>query len=331
MVSLSAWMIGITSTCVILSLCLTGLFFLYKAIKVKAKLLDIAGLLMFFTGMLYIGHLLEFLSVLLIGKNLDPPYLVGVLCYMWVAPGIILATYIGAELLVPDKKWYIVGSYVILAVFFLFFLFFDAKNAFDITLDNPGEDLIDVNFKRGHPCYIISVICLLSVLIFEGIGFMIKAIRSNGLLRKKSIYLSIGFTSFVVSGVFESSIAPGIGLIIVRSGMASMALWLYLGLKEESIKVPLKKSEITEEEVSFSKEKKICLVCKGKISGFNIYVCPECEAIYCATCAKAIINLENMCWACDCTIDESQPIKPYIEEDVHIKKEKNKIILEKSK
>ena len=320
MVSLSAWMIGITTTCVIMSLGLIGLFFIYKAIKVKAKLLDIAGLVMFFTGMLYFGPFVDFLLVVFTGKNLNPPYLVGVLAYMWVAPGIILTTYIGAELLVPDKKWYIVGFYIGLGIVFLFFLFFDAQNAFIVTLDTPGEDLIDVNFKRLHPCYIMSVICLLSVLIFLGIGFMIKGIRSQGILRKKSIYLSIGFTTFVVFGAFESSIAPGIGLVIIRSGMVSMALWLYLGLKEESIKVPLKKSEITEEEVSFSKEKKICLVCKGKISGFNIYVCPECEAIYCATCAKAIIDLENMCWACDCTIDESQPIKPYIEDQVYTKK-----------
>ncbi len=32
---------------------------------------------------------------------------------------------------------------------------------------------------------------------------------------------------------------------------------------------------VTEEEVSISKEKKICLVCKGKVSRYKVYICPD--------------------------------------------------------
>jgi len=80
-----------------------------------------------------------------------------------------------------------------------------------------------------------------------------------------------------------------------------------------------KPEEITEEEISISKEKKICLVCKGDVSGIN-YICTECGAFYCMKCSKAIIDLENACWACDTQIDESKPVKPYekVEEDVKI-------------
>ena len=33
-----------------------------------------------------------------------------------------------------------------------------------------------------------------------------------------------------------------------------------------------KKEDITEEEISISKEKKICLVCKGKLGGFTVFL-----------------------------------------------------------
>ena len=54
--------------------------------------------------------------------------------------------------------------------------------------------------------------------------------------------------------------------------------------------------QITEEEVSISKEKKIYLVCKGKVFGLN-FICPQCKAFYCTKYSEALSNLENACWA----------------------------------
>ena len=78
---------------------------------------------------------------------------------------------------------------------------------------------------------------------------------------------------------------------------------------------------ITEEEVSISKEKKICLVCKGKVGGFS-FICDECGAFYCDNCAKAMINLENTCWACNTAIDPTKPAKPYENDKEGIKLKK---------
>ncbi|KKL54592.1 hypothetical protein LCGC14_2263870 [marine sediment metagenome] len=66
---------------------------------------------------------------------------------------------------------------------------------------------------------------------------------------------------------------------------------------------------VREEKVAISRETKICLVCRGKVLGFT-YIC-ECGAIYCENCAKALINLENICWVCDIPIDSLKPVKPY--------------------
>jgi len=67
---------------------------------------------------------------------------------------------------------------------------------------------------------------------------------------------------------------------------------------------------ITEEEVIFHKEKKICLVCKKKILKLN-YICPKCEIFYCMNCGQALANLENACWVCNTPIDESKPSKSF--------------------
>ncbi|MFX1321597.1 MAG: tetratricopeptide repeat protein, partial [Promethearchaeota archaeon] len=71
-------------------------------------------------------------------------------------------------------------------------------------------------------------------------------------------------------------------------------------------------SQVKEEEVTIQKEKKICLVCRGVVLRFS-YIC-ECGAIYCEDCARAVSNLENVCWACETAIDYNKPVKQFKEE-----------------
>jgi len=74
--------------------------------------------------------------------------------------------------------------------------------------------------------------------------------------------------------------------------------------------------KITEEEVTVSKEKKICLVCKNKVFRLN-YICPYCSALYCVKCSAVLSDLENACWVCETPFDESKPVKiQEIEEDI---------------
>ncbi len=83
-------------------------------------------------------------------------------------------------------------------------------------------------------------------------------------------------------------------------------------------------NQITEEEVIFHIEKKICLVCKKKILKFT-YICPECEIFYCMNCSQALANLENVCWVCNAPIDESKPSKSFdLEEDENKAKKSKK-------
>jgi tetratricopeptide (TPR) repeat protein len=77
------------------------------------------------------------------------------------------------------------------------------------------------------------------------------------------------------------------------------------------------KTQIIEEKVAITKETKICLVCRSDVLRFS-YIC-ECGAFYCESCARAVTDLENLCWACDVPIDFSKPSQPYKEEEERIK------------
>ncbi len=106
-------------------------------------------------------------------------------------------------------------------------------------------------------------------------------------------------------------------LINIRSEMISISEKTGKLMKPDILGVFTKPQRITEEEVSISKEKKICLVCKGKVLGIT-FICPKCETFYCEKCSKALIDLENACWACNAPIDKSKPSKPYKEEEEEI-------------
>jgi len=77
---------------------------------------------------------------------------------------------------------------------------------------------------------------------------------------------------------------------------------------KDFVKIFTKPPKITAEEVQFHREKRICLVCKNKISRLN-YICPECLALYCIKCSEALSNLENTCWVCETPFDETRPIR----------------------
>ena len=70
----------------------------------------------------------------------------------------------------------------------------------------------------------------------------------------------------------------------------------------------MKKKKLTEEEITFYKEQKICLICKGKTKGF-VLICSHCDVIYCKKCAEYLIDLENQCWACHEVLDPTKRVK----------------------
>jgi len=232
MVSFIGYLDGITAIGIILSSTIFGILSLYHARQLRAKLLYVAGLLIFFVGLLWLGPSVDLMLLLFTGKNISPIYVYSLLSYVWVPAAIICAMYLGCEIMVPDKKKIIVGVYVVLAIIFWYFIFFENANSFVFKLDNPGQDTIDSSFVRASVAYLLIITFLISALIFLGIGFAIKAKQATGDLRKKFRYLSIGFIIFVVCGALDSVIPPGIAIGFVRVVMMlGFPSSMYLGLK----------------------------------------------------------------------------------------------------
>ena len=222
---------GLTAAIILIFTAIFGLLSFYHARKLEAKLLAVAGIMMFFVGFLWLGPFIDFLLVVLTGENLNPPYLYAWLSYFWVAPGIITAMYLGSELMWPEKKKLVVIIYTTIGVIFELFLFLTVDTTFQpFVVKNPG-DVIDAKFNRASPTFILIAIFLISILIFLVIGFAIKAKQATGELRKKFTFLSIAHFIFVICAAFDSIIDPGVTIGIVRCLMATFSIWMYLGLK----------------------------------------------------------------------------------------------------
>ena len=233
MLSATSWIIGTSASMVLLFCIIFGIINLYHAHKKEAKLLYYAGIMILCTGGFYLGATVDFLLILFTGYNLaNETGIHGILSFMWVAPAVISAMYLGGELIIPNKKKYIVIIYVILAIIFEIFLFVDTMGSFEFKEPTiSGTELIDSSFVLGHPTFILVAIFLISAFLFTGVGFLIKAIQSSGKIRRNFIFLAIGFMTFVVCGALDSLIAPGPLLIIIRLGMISYTILMYFGLK----------------------------------------------------------------------------------------------------
>ena len=230
-IAFEGWLDGLTASLIILSSAFFGLLSLYKSIKLKAKLLSIAGILMFFVGFLWLGPTIDFFVKLITDNNIEPVEVYVLLSYTWVPFALFFAMYLGGELLLPKYKWVLVGIYLVLGIIFEYFLWFQTVESFDYIEVLVEDGLIDASFNQGHPTFIMVAVFLVSALVFLGIGFAIKAKQSTGLLRKKFTYLSIGFIIFVVCGALDSILETPWTIGVTRVVMSSFALFMYLGLK----------------------------------------------------------------------------------------------------
>lgn len=234
MLSFLGWLDGLTAAGVVLFGLIFGSFFIYKSKKSEINILTFLGIVTFIAGLMYLGVFLDFLIVLITQNNIANTYgIVALLSYIWLAPAIIISIYIGTRLLYLKKKWYLLSIFVVLGIIFNVIIFLDPFSAFDFNPPLiPGDALIDYNVNTFSVAGILMAIFLLSVTIILGLGFLIKSIRSSGVLRKKLFLISMGAFSFCIFGLIEGLIAPGIYVIIVRIGYLSSFWLLYFGLKD---------------------------------------------------------------------------------------------------
>ena len=304
-------------------------------------------------GLGMLGALYDFFVIIATGKNSNNYILIVYISYMWGGILLFCGIYIGAELMIPEKKWYIVSVFLVLSIIYTVLILINPLSYVTfIYPKTPGETLLVPVFTTGTPVFYIIVIFLIFAIIFVGFGFLYSSLKSAGVIRKKFLFLSFGFNLYLI-GVALMPVTvtdpPLLPIIMIKIMWTSGLILLYIGFKIELTKtksipthkeVEHKKSkitlietldrskpaEITEEEVSLFREQKICLICRGNVVGFDSFIC-KCDALYCENCARALANSENACWACNGPIDESKPVKPFKKEegvDIEISEKKAK-------
>ncbi len=230
----NGWIDGITATGVVVLGVIFGGFFIFKARKSGAKLLTALGLANLFAGLMFLGVFSDFLTLLITTKNIANNGFVGIFSYIWFAPVMITAMYIGTELLIPKYKWYIVSFFIVLSVIFEIIMLSDPLGSFNFIPDPPDaplQNLIDYNVNLTTLAGMLMGGLLLPVLIFLGFGFLYKGIQSSGIIRKNFFYLSAGSICFCVFGLLEGLTVPGITVIVVRIGYLASFWFMYYGLK----------------------------------------------------------------------------------------------------
>ncbi len=207
-----------------------------------------------------------------------------------------------------------------------------------MVIVNPNE------FKDPSPLQILILILAVVAYSFPPSLYLYLGIKIKGKYRTKAIETSVGLV-FLGLGLFfrPINLMGYIGIsdlldvllectyITAPTSVLIAMFFIFMGqlessdegeilpsdeeVKLEEVKKMLigtshasRPAKITEEEVSISKEKKICLVCKGKVLGIT-FICRDCEAFYCEKCYQAIINIGNACWACNSALDESKPVR----------------------
>lgn len=229
---IEGWLNGISALGVLTINLIIGFYSLYKASKLKAKLLTVTSLTIIFVGLLWLGPTTDFIKILITETNIEPVWVYPLLSYMWAAPGISFGMYIGGELLMPKKKWILVGAFIIMSIAYEFVLFWSPQDSFHFVVPSPlGNDLIDTISNYSYYTAYFLIVFILSILIFNGIGFLVKAKQATGILRRKFLYLSFGFIVFAIIVIFDSVVPPVTALFIVRFGIIISSILLYLGIK----------------------------------------------------------------------------------------------------
>ena len=121
-----------------------GILFIYKSKKTNARLLGYFGLYIIFAGLCWTGILIDIFSIVLTGTNVEiPNNFISVIGYFWMAPSGLMIMIISAEIVLPNKKWILIGSFTLLAVIYEILIFVDPINSFSVEYpQNPGESLI---------------------------------------------------------------------------------------------------------------------------------------------------------------------------------------------
>lgn len=232
--TLNGWLNGVSALGVVITAVIMGLYIYFRGRKLEATLLKYSGGMLIFVGLLWSGPALDFLTILTTTKNIlyDWRFIYAWVSYIWVAPAITSAIVIGAELIAPNKKKFIVAFIIVVSIIFEIGLLVWPYESYTYPDPYPsGENIIDTSLNFSFFTFYALAIILVTVVAFNGIGSILKARQSTGILKRKFVLLSLGFIIFPLSAVFDTLFSAGALLFVVRMFVVVSGFLIYFGLK----------------------------------------------------------------------------------------------------
>jgi len=229
------WLNGLTASIFVCFGTVFGITLFIKARKISAKTLKYMGLNLLFASWCYSGYVIDFLSLLLFDKNFDNKYgEIGIISCTWLAVALIFAMYVGSELLFPQYKKQITIIYILIGILYEFFLIFDTNSV--IGFIYPSNRVLLINFYVHFftPFGLIVLFYYLSLFLFLVLGFFYKSLKSEGIIRKKFIFLTIAGIIFLISSFPELMPISSIYFLLIRPMLIIVPILVYLGFKENT-------------------------------------------------------------------------------------------------
>jgi hypothetical protein len=213
-----------------------GIYYTNRFIKTKKKLLPLVAICAFVCGTFYLGPSLSLLSLLINDTNIAGDlYLL--LSYTGTPIGGICIISLGFNAFAPKAQKYAAAVFGILAVVFWIFMYGFTATQYDAPAVDPGE-LLDVS--QAGVVRIITLLIMVSILLFDSIGFFIFAWRlkkmdASAKEVQKAIMIGVGWFLFIASGMIDT-ILPAelmtIWVIVINRGIMILAfLLIFQGYK----------------------------------------------------------------------------------------------------
>ncbi|MBN1801817.1 MAG: hypothetical protein JW891_09945 [Candidatus Lokiarchaeota archaeon] len=189
----------------------------------------------------------------------------------------------------------------------------DPENVINETNDDNNQIVIS-NVIYGKTVYtapdilFLAIVLLIIVGIVAVVSFTAFKLVKMGKSRQKS-----SDSTFLQSYASEFGFSEGSESLVdfpKSEDSHKMASTAHKKIKEVDAKqaqvptTPLTSSEEdnkalekTEEEMVIEKNQFMCIVHRGAIVG-TVYICPNCQAVYCQKCAKILRDKGEKCWSC---------------------------------
>lgn len=247
MVSILFWVTSIQTVGTFLFAIFFGLWMIWKSRKAHSKALLYYGLMLFFIGFWSLGTVVEILTVLVAGANMDKNlYLILIL--IWVPPSMFFQLMFTSTFLNFQKKWVLFTFHIIIDILYAIFLLPNPQLSIEI-IDPPilGEDIMLFNYYINSPLGIIVVVYTIQFILLT-LLLLNKSIKVKGEIRKKYLYLSLGLASLAAAVILY--IYTDIPFVITNLLAIPAVILTYLGIAPKKPPKP-KKKKITEDEAKF--------------------------------------------------------------------------------